>query len=213
MALANVITFLVAFGMFAGFILLPNFVQIPRGLPAEIAAELGFGFGASPVAVGLFFVPSSIAMVVAGPLAGALGQRFGAELPLRVGVALIALSLGLFAAAHDERWMIYVWMTFLGVGIASSFAALGALVIANSPPAQTGVATGMNTIMRTIGGAFGAQVSAAIITANTFRDTEIPLERGFTIAFAMGAIVAVFALLPALAVRVPRSRPQPAGAA
>src|SRR4051794_5974038 len=206
MALANLITFLVAFGMFSGFILLPNFVQIPRGLPAEIAAELGFGFGASPVAVGLFFVPSSIAMVVAGPLAGSLGQRYGPELPLRVGVGLIAVALGLFAAAHDERWMIYVWMTFLGIGIACSFAALGSLVIANSPPAQTGAATGMNTIMRTIGGAFGAQVSAAIITANTFPGTEIPLERGFTIAFAMGAAVAVLALVPALAVRRPAAR-------
>jgi EmrB/QacA subfamily drug resistance transporter len=212
MALANLITFLVAFGMFAGFILLPNFVQIPRGLPGDIADALGFGFGASPVAVGLFFVPSSIAMIIAGPVAGALGQRFGPEKPLRVGVGLIALALALFAFAHDERWMIYVWMTFLGVGIAASFAALGALVIANSPPAQTGAATGMNTIMRTIGGAFGAQVSAAIITANTFGRTEIPLERGFTIAFAMGAIVAVCALGPALAVRMPRARPRPAPA-
>jgi EmrB/QacA subfamily drug resistance transporter len=212
MALANLITFLVAFGMFGGFILLPNFVQIPRGLPGEIAAALDFGFGASPVAVGLFFVPSSIAMVVAGPVAGALGQRFGPERPLRVGVGLIALALTLFAVAHEERWMIYVWMTFLGVGIASSFAALGSLVIANSPPAQTGAATGMNTIMRTIGGAFGAQVSAAIITAHTFRETEIPLERGFTIAFAVGAIVAVLALIPAFAVRVPRrAQPVPAG--
>jgi MFS family permease len=212
MALANLITFLVAFGMFAGFILLPNFVQIPRGLPEEIATALDFGFGASPVAVGLFFVPSSVAMVVAGPLAGSLGQRYGPELPLRVGVGLIALALGLFAVAHGERWMMYVWMTFLGVGIAVSFAALGSLVIANSPPAQTGVATGMNTIMRTIGGAFGAQIAAAIISANTFGETEIPLERGFTIAFAMGAAVAVVALLPALAVRMPRrAQPAPAG--
>jgi len=206
MALTNLVTFLIAFGMFAGFILLPNFVQIPRGLPPEIAADLGFGFGASPVAVGLFFVPSSIAMVVAGPVAGAIGQRRGPEVPLRIGVALVACALALFAVAHDERWTIYVWMTLLGVGIACSFAALGALVIANSPPAQTGAATGMNTIMRTIGGAFGAQVSAAIISANTFRATEIPLERGFTTAFAMGAAVALVALVPALAVRLPASR-------
>jgi MFS family permease len=124
-------------------------------------------------------------------------------------VALVAVALGLFAAAHDQRWMIYVWMTLLGIGIACSFAALGALVIANSPAVQTGAATGMNTIMRTIGGAFGAQVSAAIISANTFRGTEIPLERGFTIAFAMGAVVVALALVPALVVRLPRREAQP----
>jgi EmrB/QacA subfamily drug resistance transporter len=212
MALTNLVTFLIAFGMFASFILLPNFVQIPRGIPAEIAAQLGFGFGASPVEVGFYFVPSSLAMIVAGPVAGALGSRHGPQLPLRVGIALVAAGLALFALAHDESWMIYVWMTLLGVGIASSFAALGALVIGNSTPQQTGAATGINTIMRTIGGAFGAQVAAAIITANTFPGTQIPLERGFTIAFTMGAAVAFLALLPALALATPRRRAEPAPA-
>jgi EmrB/QacA subfamily drug resistance transporter len=213
MALTNLTTFLIAFGMFASFILLPNFVQIPRGLPGEIAAALDYGFGASPVEVGLFFVPSSLAMIVTGPAAGALGARFGPELPLRVGVALVATGLALFALLHEERWMFYIWMTLLGIGIASSFAALGSLVIANSGPGETGVATGMNTIMRTIGGAFGAQIAASIISAHTYAGTEIPLERGFTIAFAMSAAVALLALLPALALVVPRRRPAPAAAA
>jgi EmrB/QacA subfamily drug resistance transporter len=212
MALTNLTTFLIAYGMFASFILLPNFVQIPRGLPSEIGAALGYGFGASPVEVGLYFVPSSVAMVIAGPVAGALGSRIGPEPVLRVGVALVAAGLGLFAFLHAEEWMIYVWMTVLGVGIACSFAALGALVIANSGAGETGVATGMNTIMRTIGGAFGAQIAAAIISAHTLRTTEIPLERGFTIAFAMSAAVALLALVPALALAVPRRRPAPAAA-
>jgi EmrB/QacA subfamily drug resistance transporter len=196
MALTNLITFLVAFGMFSAFILLPNFVQIPRGLPDEIGAALDFGFGASPVAVGLFFVPSSIAMVIAGPLAGSLGQRFGPELPLRVGVALIALALGLFAVAHDQRWMIYVWMTFLGIGIACSFAALGSLVIANSRASETGVASGVNLITRTIGAAIGAQVAAAVISAHTPAGSLVPDEAGFTIAFALAGGAAALALVP-----------------
>jgi hypothetical protein len=105
--------------------------------------------------------------------------------------------------------MIYVWMTIMGVGIAFSFAALGSLVIANSKPHETGVASGMNTIMRTVGGAFGAQVAAAIISANTLAGTEIPLERGFTLAFAMGAIGALIAFTPTLLVR---RRPTAVGA-
>jgi len=212
MALTNLTTFLIAFGMFASFILLPNFVQVPTGLPAAVADQLAYGFGATPVEVGLFFVPSSVAMIIAGPIAGALGARYGPELPLRLGVGLVACGLALFALAHEERWMFYIWMTILGIGIACSFAALGSLVIANSNPDETGVATGINTIMRTIGGAFGAQVAATIISANTLRNTEIPLERGFTIAFAMSACVALIALLPALALVAPRRRPAPAAA-
>jgi EmrB/QacA subfamily drug resistance transporter len=213
MALTNTTTFLIAFGMFASFILLPNFVQIPSGLPAAVADQLAYGFGATPVEVGLFFLPSSVAMVIAGPIAGALGGRFGPERLLRVGVALVGCGLALFALLHEERWMFYIWMTILGIGIATSFAALGSLVIANSGAGETGVATGINTIMRTIGGAFGAQIAATIISANTFRGTEIPLERGFTIAFTMSACVALAALLPALALHAPgRRRPAPAAA-
>ncbi len=209
MAATNVTTLLIGFSMFASFILLPAFVGIPRGLPEEVARRLQYGFGASPVEVGLFFLPSSVAMMVAGPIGGMLGTRFGPVVPLRIGILLAAAALALFAGEHDQSWMIYVWMTIMGVGIAFSFAALGSLVIANSKPHETGVASGMNTIMRTVGGAFGAQVAAAIISANTLAGTEIPLERGFTLAFAMGAIGALIAFTPTLLVR---RRPTAVGA-
>jgi MFS family permease len=197
------------FAMFSTFILLPNFVQIPP--------ERGFGFGATPVEVGLFFLPSSVAMMIAGPLAGSLGTRYGRVLPLRIGVALLAVALTLLATAHSEPWMIYAWMVFVGVGLACCFAALGALVIDYSGPAETGVASAMNTIMRTVGAALGAQVAAAIITANTFAGTELPTERGFTIAFTLSAVVAVLALTPTLLLRgrpaTRRGVPEPAAEA
>lgn len=205
MAATNLTTLMVGFSMFSTFILLPNFVGIPYGLPEEVAARLDFGFGASPVEVGLFFVPSSIAMMVAGPLAGMLGTRFGRVLPLRLGILSLVLSLTLLATVHGSAWTIYAWMVFMGVGLAFCFAALGTLVIDHSDPGETGVAGGMNTIMRTIGAALGSQVAAAVISANTLAGTEIPVERGFTIAFAISAIAALVALAPTLLLR-PRRR-------
>ena len=92
MAATNLTTLIMGFSMFSTFILLPNFVQNPLGLPPEIAAQLDYGFGASPVEAGLFFVPSSVAMMIAGPLAGALGQRYGRVLPLRIGLGFLVLS-------------------------------------------------------------------------------------------------------------------------
>ena len=204
MAATNVTTLLIGFAMFSTFILLPNFVGIPYGLPDAIAARLDYGFGASPVEVGLFFVPSSVAMMVAGPVAGILGTRYGRVLPLRVGVGFLILSLALLAGVHHEPWTIYAWMVFMGVGLAFCFAALGALVIDFSPPGETGVASGMNTIMRTIGAALGSQVAAAIITAHTLAGTELPLERGFTIAWTVSAFVALAALIPTFFLRARR---------
>lgn len=198
MAATNLTTLIVGFAMFSTFILLPNFVGIPRGLPEDVGAQLGYGFGASPVEVGLFFVPSSIAMMVAGPLAGMLGTRYGRVLPLRLGIGSLVLSLTLLAAAHGDSWTIYVWMVFMGLGLAFCFASLGTLVIDHSEPGETGVASGMNTIMRTIGAALGSQVAAAVISATTLSGTEIPLESGFTLAFSISAVAALVALAPTL---------------
>ena len=213
MAATNLTTLVMGFSMFSTFILLPNFVQVPLGLPPDIADELDYGFGASPVEVGLFIIPSSIAMMIAGPLAGALGQRYGRLLPLRIGLGSLVTSLVLLASLHEQSWTIYVWMVFMGVGLAFCFATLGTLVIDYSPPGETGVASGMNTIMRTIGASLGAQVAAAIISANTLAGTEIPLERGFTIAFTLSAVGALVAFAPTLLLprgRVARPSPEPA---
>jgi MFS family permease len=200
MAATNVTTLVMGFSMFSTFILLPNFVQA--------APPLDYGFAASPIEVGLFFVPSSIAMMFAGPFAGALGTRIGNHVTLRIGIAFLVLSLGLLALVHHEPWTIYAWMVFMGIGLAFSFAALGALVIEHSPPGETGIASGMNTIMRTIGAALGSQVAAAIITANTIAGTEIPAESGFTLAFTLGAVGALVALAPTFLLgRRPASQP------
>ena len=119
-------------------------------------------------------------------------------LPLRIGLASLVLSVTLLATVHDDPWNIYVWMIFMGVGLAFCFATLGTLVIDFSEPGETGVASGMNTIMRTIGASLGAQVSAAIISAHTLAGTEYPVERGFTIAFTLSACAALLAFLPTL---------------
>jgi MFS family permease len=213
MAATNLTTLVMGFSMFSTFILLPNFVQVPLGLPPDVADQLDYGFGATPVEVGLFFVPSSVAMMIAGPLAGALGTRVGNVVPLRVGIGFLVLSLVLLASVHDEPWTIYAWMVFMGIGLAFCFASLGTLVIDYSPPGETGVATGMNTIMRTIGAALGSQVAAAIITANTLPGTDIPTEHGFTLAFTLSAVGALVALLPTfLLSRRPAPQPLPEAA-
>jgi MFS family permease len=77
-------------------------------------------------------------------------------------------------------------MLVLGIGIGFAFASMANLIVEAVSPHQTGVATGMNTIVRTIGGAIGSQVSAGIVTA-TLALSGLPSETGFTIAFAASA--------------------------
>src|SRR5262249_19044842 len=54
----NAVATLLGFGMYSSFILLPEFVETP--------ARVGYGFGASVTGAGLFLVPSTLAMLVAG---------------------------------------------------------------------------------------------------------------------------------------------------
>jgi MFS family permease len=71
----------------------------------------------------------------------------------------------------------------LGIGVGLAFAALGNLIVQAVEPHQTGAAGGMNTVMRTIGGALGGQLSATFIAAHMHG--KLPAVTGFTETFAM----------------------------
>ncbi len=57
--------------------------------------------------------------------------------------------------------------TLLGIGIGLAFAALGNLIVQAVPPHQTGAASGMNTVLRTLGGALGGQIAATFVVGST----------------------------------------------
>jgi MFS family permease len=193
MAVTNASTVLLGFSMTAFFVLVPGFLQAD-----------GFGFGLTPTSAGLLLLPFSLAMIAAGPAAGALGTRRGRVLPLRIGLLLGAASLAGLAALHADQLLLALWLVIMGVGMAFSLAAIGALVIDHCRPEETGVASGMNTIMRASGAAIGAQLAAAIVSAHPGTGD------GYTIAFAMAAILLAAALIPTLVLT--RRTPAPTGA-
>jgi EmrB/QacA subfamily drug resistance transporter len=181
---------LIGFGMFGSFILIPQFV--------ETAPRAGYGFAASVTQAGVFLLPSAGMMLLAGPLAGWLGNRFGSKLPLLIGSLFATGSFVLLAAAHSQRWEIYLAGLLLGIGIGFAFASMANLIVEAVPQTHTGEATGINTIMRSIGGALGATIAASIIAAHVNARTGIPAESGYTAAFAMSAVAVFVAFLAGL---------------
>jgi len=69
--------------------------------------------------------------------------------------------------------------------------------VSGVPAEQTGVATGMNANIRTIGGSIGAAVMASIVTAR-LEPSGLPKESGYTIGFAVMAAGLVVAALAGL---------------
>ncbi len=195
----NVAGLLIGFGMFGSFILIPQFAQAP--------AQAGYGFDASVTQAGLFLLPSAALMLVAGPLAGELGNRFGSRLPLLIGALFAVGAFVLLSVAHGERWHIYVSSALLGLGIGFAFASMANLIVEAVPPTHTGEATGVNTIMRTLGGALGGQIAASIVAGHLIAGTGIPAESGYTAAFIMSAVAMSLAFIAALLIpRKNRSR-------
>jgi len=162
--------------MYASFIILPQFAQLPT--------STGFGFGASVFVSGLYLLPSTVGMTLLGLWAGRISARFGSRWALLVGTAFTFASFLLLALAHDHPWQMLTSAALLGVGIGLAFAALGNLVVQAVSPEQTGVATGVNTVMRTLGGALGGQLSATFIASNVAA-SGLPTVTGFTESYWM----------------------------
>ena len=199
----NITAMISGFAMFGTFVLVPNFVEIPHGLTASVQRMVHFGFDASVTKAGLYLLPSSFALLFAGPLAGLMGRRVGSKWPLAIGMALVAVAAAWLAASHSHPWQLLAAMPILGAGVGFAFAAMATLITEAVRASETGVATGMNTVMRTVGGVVGGQMGAALLTAYTVGNTKLPSVTGYEIAFAasgigalVGAGVAVFVTPP-----------------
>jgi EmrB/QacA subfamily drug resistance transporter len=189
----NTVAFLIGVGMYSSFILLPELVQEP--------ASTGYGFGASVTVAGLFLLPATIAIVVVGQMAGRLERRIGSRGSL-IGGALFALACyALLVGDRGQELEIYVAAGLLGIGIGLSFSAMANLIVQNVSQEQTGVATGMNAVTRTLGGAFGGQLAATLLASNLGAG-GLPTSSGFTLSFLMCLIALAAAL--GFAVAVPR---------
>jgi EmrB/QacA subfamily drug resistance transporter len=192
----NVAAFLTGVAMFGSFLLIPQFTQTPEAA--------GYGFGMSAVEAGLVMLPSSVAMLFAGPLAGALGNRIGFRAVLAIGSGFTIASFLLLAVAHETVLEFLASGALIGVGIAFSFAAMANIIVGAVDPREVGIATGINTIMRTVGGAFGSALVTVLLTAETLPGTPLPTEGAYTEAFAFSTVGAALALGAALT--IPRVR-------
>lgn len=189
----NLVAGLLGFGMYASFILVPEYVESP--------SRAGFGFDSSVTQAGLFLVPSTLMMLIASSQTGRLERRLGSKPPLLAGGVLTFTAFALLSFARGERWEVYLASGLIGSGIGLAFASMANLIIENVGPAETGVATGMNTVTRTVGGAFGGAATASVIAGTAG-------SAGYTDAFALCAAALLAGVVAGLA--IPQRRPEAA---
>jgi len=196
----NLVALLLGVGMYSVFAFLPELLQTPT--------STGYGFGVSITISGLILLPSSLFMFVLGVMAGPLTKRWGAKVVLVLGLVMGIVAFTLLAVARGHIWEVLASQVVQGIGFGLAFASLSALVVEGVPAHQTGVASGMNANIRTIGGALGASVMSSIVTASA-RHGGLPTSAGYSHGFALLAIAAAAATVAGFF--VPRTRRGPDG--
>jgi EmrB/QacA subfamily drug resistance transporter len=199
----NLVALLIGMGMYATFAFLPEFVQTP--------SSAGYGFGASITRSGLMLLPASFTMFAAGMFAGRLTVRFGGKALVIAGCTVGAGSMAILAFAHAQQWEIYGSTALMGVGFGLAFSAMSALIVGAVPHSQTGVASGMNANIRTIGGSIGSAAMASIVTSRLL-PSGLPAQVGYTIGFAVMTGCLVLAALAGLLIPVMRRAAQTSSA-
>jgi MFS family permease len=195
---ANVASILLGFAMFGGFTLISNFVQSPK-------EQLGYGLSGSVLDVGLYLLPSTAAMMLFSSLAGRFEKRIGAAYTLGIGSAFVAASFLWLVLSHSHVRDVMIYSAIMGVGIGIAYAALGTLAVQHVPMSESGIASGVNTLVRTVGGSISGAVTASVLSGHVITGTDLPNLHGYIVSFvivALGAAVAAaVAIVHALAYR------------
>ena len=178
--------------LFAGFVMLENFVATIQYV--QVPPESGYGLGFEPCWRGSAFSrqvwPWRSSHRFAGRLIGTRGPKWSMLLGL---VVLFTGSLTRLVA-DTALWMIVASSLLIGVGTGLAFAAMPALVIAATPPQDVAAATGLNALSRSTGATIASAVSGVVLAMVTASGERFPAQSGFTILAAVAATAAAVAI-------------------
>jgi EmrB/QacA subfamily drug resistance transporter len=193
---ANLVMALLVIGFFGMFFLGALYMQRILGYDA--------------LEVGLAFLPSCLVM---GTLSLGYAERLimgiGPRTTLLAGLAAAAAGLLFFARSPvDGSWVVDLLpvMLLLGTGAGLAFPALMTLAMSGATQSDAGLASGLVNTTVQVGGAIGLAVLATLATERTdglradgvARDAA--LNSGYHLAYLIGAVAVVVAIVAALLV-------------
>jgi EmrB/QacA subfamily drug resistance transporter len=149
---ANLVAFIVSFAMLAMFFFLALYMQNIKGY--------------SPLQAGVRFLPSTLVIVVVGPIAGRLSDRIGPRPLMVTGLLVVAGSLfwqGHLAVDTSYGFLVGAFM-LMGLGMGLVMSPMSTAGMNAVEPSKAGVASGILSMARMVGGTFGVAVMGALIT-------------------------------------------------
>jgi MFS family permease len=188
---ANLASLLLGFALFSMFTLLAGFIQAPR-------EEVGYGLSGSVLDVGLYMLPNTATMLLCSILAGRVSGRIGPAFTLALGSGFVAVSYIWLAVWHARVFDMLMFSAIQGIGFGIAYAALGTLAVQHVPMDSSGIASGINSLVRTMGGSIAGAVTSAVLASFVIAGTDTPSQTAYVLCFWIGTAGAVLAGLVAL---------------
>ncbi|HYZ01942.1 MAG TPA: MFS transporter [Candidatus Binatia bacterium] len=191
---------LMAVGMFAAFFL------------GALYLEHVLGFG--PTRTGLAFLPMTLTVgALSTGVTARLVGRFGPRRVLLPGLAATISGLTLLALAGPQAGYfptLFAAFFLMGLGTGTSFLPLLTIAMADVPPQDAGLASGIVNVSMQISAAIGLAALGTISTDHTRAlltqgdSLPVSLTGGYQLAFAIAAATVAAGLLLAFAILRPR---------
>ena len=162
--------------------------------------------GSAPFKAGLQLLPWTATLFVVGPIAGRLVDRVGERPLVVIGMALQAGGMFWLSQGADHYWKLIVPLVITGCGISLAMPAAQSAAMAALPREAVGIASGIYSMNRQLGGAAGVAVLGSVFTA-----AGGYTGNGFARALAGCGVLSLLAAISGLVIAARRTT-TPAGA-
>jgi EmrB/QacA subfamily drug resistance transporter len=150
---ANLVAFIVSFAMLAQFFFLALYMQ----------NVLHY----SPLQAGIRFLPATVVIIIMGPLAGRLTDRVGPRPLMTLGLSFVAAALFIQSqlTIHTGYGLLWPGFVLMGLGMGLTMSPMSTAAMNSVDRSKAGVASGVLSMSRMVGGTFGVAVMGALVTA------------------------------------------------
>jgi EmrB/QacA subfamily drug resistance transporter len=146
----NAVAFIVSFAMLAMFFFTALYMQNILGYSA--------------IEAGIRFLPSTLMIVLIAPLAGRLTDRIGPRPLMVAGLSLVTVALFLQTRidVHTGYGLLLPAFVLMGIGMALTMSPMSTAAMNSVAPQKAGVASGILSMSRMVGGTFGVAALGAL---------------------------------------------------